>query len=260
MLSLNTLSCGYIGLEKPIVDPVTLGIDAGQFISVIGRNGAGKSTLMRTIAGLQDALHGGAVLNGKTVAQMQATERARSISVVTTEKVNSPGMQVKDVVELGRQPFTDWNGSLTHHDQECVQAAFELTDTMSFRDLPLNSLSDGQRQRVMIARAIAQTTPLMILDEITAFLDLPSRVEIMAMLRRYARQNSAIILLSSHDLELSLELADTIWLIDNGVVHQGTPDEIIDSGKLAAAFDNEEVCFNPKARRFTLRNQQGQNI
>ncbi len=252
MLVLNNLSCGYSGLENPVVNPVSMQLEAGQFVSVIGRNGAGKSTLMRTIAGLQDALSGEAILNNKPIAQMQASERARLISVVTTEKVSSPGMRVNDVVELGRQPFTDWNGNLSADDQKQVQNAYDLTNTISYRDKPLNSLSDGQRQRIMIARAIAQTPVLMILDEITAFLDLPSRVEVMAMLRRYARENQAIILLSSHDLELSLELADTVWLVDQATVIEGCPEDIINSGEIETAFDNHEVKFDPLARRFKL--------
>lgn len=253
MLSLHQLTVGYHGSRGAVLKDLHLDVAPGSFICVLGRNGAGKSTLMRTVAGLQPPLAGGAVLNGRPIAVMQARERARDISVVLTERIASPGLTVQDVVELGRHPFTGWDGALAQTDEAEVKRALVLAGASDFLRRRFDDLSDGERQRVMIARALAQTPKLMILDEITAFLDLPGRVEIMALLRRHARATSTIVLLSSHDLDLSLQLADSVWLVDDGGLHVNSPEALASSGLLSKAFDTEEVTFSTQLRRFELR-------
>ncbi len=252
MLQLNQLCCGYPSLSKPVVDPVETELKAGEFVCVIGRNGVGKSTLMRTIAGLQPAISGSAHLMSNDLAQMTANERARHLAVVTTVKVNSPGLLVDDVLALGRLPFTNWRNQLTQKDFDIINNAIEMTNISAHLGQPLNSLSDGQRQRVMVARALAQTPKVMILDEITAFLDLPSRVEIMVMLRNHAKQNNGIVLLSSHDLDLSLELADKVWLMEGGQLHDGSPNHLIDNDLISDAFSSQDIGFSKSQKRFIL--------
>lgn len=253
MLSLRQLTVGYRGSRGAVLEQLQVEVPAGSFICVLGRNGAGKSTLMRTVAGLQSPLEGSAMLNGRCIAKLQARERARDISVVLTERIASPGLTVQDVVEVGRQPFTGWHGGLTRSDDTAVEQALALAGATQFLQRRFDDLSDGERQRVMIARAIAQTPKLMILDEITAFLDLPGRVEIMALLRRHARSTNTIVLLSSHDLDLSLQLADSVWLVDGGALHINSPDVLASSGLLARAFDTDEVTYSTQMRRFELR-------
>lgn len=257
MLRLEALDAGYPGPGGSVLSGVTLEAQPGDFICILGRNGAGKSTLMRTIAGLQTPLGGSAVLDGEDITGMRPSVRARQIAVVLTERQFSPGLKVEDVVSLGRQPFTSWQGALTADDWRVVDDALDRSQASAFRGRYFDDLSDGERQRVLIARAIAQTARIMILDEITAFLDLPGRVEIMSLLRRYARQHGACVLLSSHDLDLSLELADHIWLLDgSGELTVGVAEALIAGGRIGQAFDTEGVVFSQARKRFELRSHE----
>lgn len=254
MLSLKNLDVGYANARGSVLRGVTLETAPGAFVCILGRNGAGKSTLMRTIAGLQPPLAGEASLDGEDIASMRPAARARRIAVVLTERPTSPALRVDDVVTLGRQPFTGWAGRLSVEDLQLAEDALRRSGALAFRGRYFDHLSDGERQRVMIARAIAQTPRLMVLDEITAFLDLPGRVEVMSLLRRHARESGAIVLLSSHDLDLSLQLADAVWLLDGkGALHVGPPSELIAAGHVGAAFDTSEIMFAPDLGRFRLR-------
>ncbi|QYU67537.1 ABC transporter ATP-binding protein [Leptolyngbya sp. 15MV] len=253
MLELKDLSVGYHGPRGAVMSGLGIAVEPGAFVCVLGRNGAGKSTLMRTLAGLQPALHGDALLDGESIAAMRPQSRARRIAVVLTERATSPGLTVDDVVSLGRQPFTDWRGRLSADDRDRAAAALDLAGAAQFAGRLFDDLSDGERQRVMIARAIAQSPRLMILDEITAFLDLPGRVEVMTLLQAQARSTGTTVLLSSHDLDLSLQLADSVWLLDGaGGLAVGTPDELIADGHVGAAFDTPAVRFSPALGRFEL--------
>lgn len=247
------LSVGYGAPRGPVLSGLDIAVAPGSFVCVLGRNGAGKSTLMRTIAGLQGALGGAALLEDDDIARMRPQTRARRIAVVLTERPTSPGLTVDDVVSLGRQPFTGWQGHLTADDSERVTQALDLAGAAPFSGRLFDDLSDGERQRVMIARAISQMPKLMILDEITAFLDLPGRVEVMILLRQYARSSGAVVLLSSHDLDLSLQLADSVWLLDGqGGLAVGKPEALIADGHIGRAFDADAVRFSPERARFEL--------
>lgn len=253
MLTLEALSVGYGPPRGAVLTNLAIDAGRGAFICVLGRNGAGKSTLMRTLAGLQPALGGRARLEGDDIAAMRPQARAQRIAVVLTERASSPGLRADDVVMLGRQPFTDWRGRLTDADLAQVKAALAMAGADGFLGRLFDDLSDGERQRVMIARAIAQAPQLMVLDEITAFLDLPGRVEVMALLRAHARSTGTIVLLSSHDLDLSLQLADSVWLLDGrGALFVGTPKSLIADGHIGRAFDTEAVQFSPELGRFRL--------
>jgi iron complex transport system ATP-binding protein len=243
-LALDHYCVGYRGSRGAVLHDIDLQSERGAFICLLGRNGAGKSTLMRSIAGLQPALSGIAKLDGDDIATMRPATRARRIAVVLTERPASPGMTTDDVVALGCAPFTGWSGRLTSEDNNAVQHALDLAGALPFATRLFDSLSDGERQRVMIARAIAQAPRLMVLDEITAFLDLPGRVGVMTLLRRHAMETGTIVLLSSHDLDLSLQLADKL--------HTGTPDQLVRSGAIGGAFDSGDVRFSPEHQRFVL--------
>jgi iron complex transport system ATP-binding protein len=251
MLALENLTVGYGTPRGAVLRDLNVSEQAGAFVCVLGRNGAGKSTLMRTLAGLQTPLAGRVTLAEDDVTHLSAAERARRIAVVLTERDAAPGLTVEDVVSLARQPFTRWDGRLTQADRDIVDQALRATGATAFATRRFQDLSDGERQRVMIARAIAQSPRMMILDEITAFLDLPGRIEAMTLLKRHACASGAIIVLSSHDLDLSLQLADVVWLLSgSGSLDIGSPDVLIDQGKIGHAFDTPEVTFSAEKRRF----------
>lgn len=253
MLRLDQLTVGYGKPRGAVLSGLDVDVPPGSFVCVLGRNGAGKSTLMRTLAGLQNALHGHARLDGEDIATMRAQSRARRIAVVLTERTSSPGLTVDDVVSLGRQPFTGWQGHLTRDDHDKIGEALDLAGANRFSGRLFDDLSDGERQRVMIARAIAQAPALMILDEITAFLDLPGRVETMSLLRNQARTSGGIVLLSSHDLDLSLQLADSVWLLNGqGGLAVGSSQQLIAEGQIGRAFDTNAVRFSKESERFEL--------
>ena len=251
-LSLEALSIGYSG-QPALVENLSLGARGGDFVCLLGRNGAGKSTLLRTLASLQPALAGRSVLNGETLSELGPTERARRVAVVLTERVAAPGLVVEDVLLLARQPYTSWIGRESEDDLKIGLRALADVGGAHLAGRAIDSLSDGERQRVMIARALAQMPQLLLLDEITAFLDLPGRVDIMAMLRDAARSQDLIVILSSHDLDLSLQLADKIWLMTGGTVHAGSPNELATSGTINSAFDTQTVAFSSEHGRFELR-------
>jgi len=253
MLRIDHLTAGYGPPRGAVLNDLSMKVAPGAFVCVLGRNGAGKSTLMRTIAGLQPALSGHALLDDVDIAALPAGERARRIAVVLTERPSSPGLMVDDVVRLGRQPFTGWQGRFSTEDHAIADDALRVAGAEPFRGRLFDDLSDGERQRVMIARAVAQTPHLMVLDEITAFLDLPGRVEVMTLLRRQARESGTIVLLSSHDLDLSLQLADVVWLLDGqGSLQVGPPDRLIADGHVGSAFDTPDVAFSRERGRFEL--------
>ncbi len=253
MLQLEALACGYSGARGVVVDTATLSVEPGSFVCLVGRNGAGKSTIMRTISGLQSPISGAAKLDGQSIDEMSSGDRARAIAVVTTDRVSSPGLRARDVVELGRLPYTNWRGTLSASDRTIVADAMRRAGAAPFASSFVDSLSDGERQRVMIARALAQSSKVLVLDEITAFLDLPGRVEVMALLRRNASEAGRIVLLSSHDLELSLELAGELWIVNNGKLLAGRPDELAKNGAIAEAFDSHDVRFDAEKGRFVRR-------
>lgn len=253
MLQLKKLSCGYAQDNKTIIDNFQQEVPEGSYICVIGRNGAGKSTLLRTLSGLQTPLSGEALIDAKSVHEMAPRTRAKTVSIVTTERVSAPGLTVQDVIELGRQPYTGWNSKLTVDDRQLISQIMDLMNITQFLGKPFAALSDGERQRVMISRALVQNSKIMIMDEITAFLDLPGRVEVMALLREHAHKARKIILLSSHDLELSLELADQVWIVNKGNVATGTAENSNIKQAIAQAFNSDNVKFDPVKRHFRLQ-------
>lgn len=252
MYAIDRLQIGYgknvlSTLEQVVVEP-------GEFICLLGRNGQGKSTLLRTLAGFIPAVDGDARLGGRPVRQWPAAERSRKVAVVLTDRPQVGALRVHELVEMGRQPYTGWTGALSDEDREICEDALKQVDGGHLRDRYVDSLSDGERQRVMIARALAQRPQIMLLDEITAFLDLPSRVTITATMRRIARETGVSIILSSHDLELSLNSADRIWLLPGeGRFIDGAPEDVALSGAIGEAFDQANLAFSLNSGLFETR-------
>ncbi len=229
-----------VGYRRPLARDLSLCLRRGELVCLLGPNGAGKSTLMRTLLGMQRPLAGSVLVQGADARRISPAAMARTIAVVLTDRVEVGYMSVAELVALGRYPHTDWSGHLTDADYARVRWAMQVTDTAAFAQRQIAELSDGERQRVMIARALAQDTPLIMLDEPTAFLDLPHRVLVMALLRRLSREAERAILLSTHDLDLALRYADRLWLLGrDGTFIVGDPDELRRTKALARVFGAE---------------------
>lgn len=217
-----------------------LSLPRGKLTALLGPNGAGKSTLMRTLSGLQPALGGAIWLDGAPLRALSAQVAARKLAVVLTDRVDAGYMTAYALAALGRYPYTRWDGRLTPEDEGIVQEAMRAAGCEGLATRMVAELSDGERQRVMIARALAQQTPVVFLDEPTAFLDLPRRVEIMHLLRDLAHQTGRALLLSTHDLELALRFADHLWLMErDGAFIAGMPNELLARGELLRVFSAE---------------------
>lgn len=255
VLSAEGLAVGYRLARRSAVC-VAAGIDlalhAGEIVCLLGPNGAGKSTLMRTLAGMQRPLAGRALLGGDEVCRLPADALAKRLSVVLTERPDLGLMNGYALVALGRYPYTDWTGRLSRYDRAVVRWAVEAVGATDLAERPVMSLSDGQRQKLMIARALAQETDIILLDEPTAYLDLPRRVEVMQLLKRLATETGRAILLSTHDLDLALRTADTFWLMSGGRVRCGVPEDLVLDGTFEAAFTSEGVTFDPATGAFRV--------
>ena len=250
MLTLQRLRIGY-GTKVLATPPENTTVKAGEFICLLGRNGQGKSTLLRTMAGFIPPVTGDVLLHGRPVRSLRGAERARRIAVVLTERPQVGALRVSELVEMGRQPHTGWTGTLAKDDRRIAAESLELASGGHLANRFVDSLSDGERQRVMIARALAQQPEVMLLDEITAFLDLPSRVTITDTLRSIARERGVAVILSSHDLELSLHTADRLWLLPGrGCFVDGVPEDVVLSGAIGEAFNQKNLIFSLASGRF----------
>jgi iron complex transport system ATP-binding protein len=218
--------------EQLLSGPLKCSAAGGELVALMGRNGSGKSTLLRTMAGLQDALGGGISLQGKPMKSYSRKELARVLGFVSTEVIRVQGLRVRDLVAMGRYPHTGWFGHLSENDLVQIRRALELTSMEGMGDRDLDELSDGERQRAMIARTLAQDTPLMFLDEPTAFLDVTHRYELIALLGGLARNLGKTVIFSTHDLHFSLQSADKIWIIIGREILEGAPEDLVLSGKL----------------------------
>lgn len=212
----SNLAIGYD--DKIIQHNLNLYADAGHLIALLGQNGSGKSTLLRTLAGLQPALSG-----TFSTMTLPPAERARKMALVLTERLSLENTTVEEIVAMGRYPYTSLLGTLTDTDQAAILQALKQVDMLPFATHYYNNLSDGEKQRVLIAKALAQQTPLILLDEPTAHLDLPSRIKTMQLLQRLAHEENKCILISTHELDIALHTADTIWLMTQQGVQVGTP-------------------------------------
>jgi iron complex transport system ATP-binding protein len=225
--------------------------------ALIGVNGAGKSSLLRTLAGLQKPIDGEIFLGNQLFSAFSKKELAQKISLVLTDKIDNQLMTVKELVSLGRYPHTDWLGKLGKNDEEKIGKAMEITQTNSWANEKLSELSDGQQQKVWIARALAQDTPLLFLDEPTAHLDVANRLEILLLLRKIAEEQQKAVLIASHDLTELLQIAHQVWLIHQNNLEVGTPQKMIQEGKIAQlfekSFEKNNVIFDPENIVFRIK-------
>jgi iron complex transport system ATP-binding protein len=256
VLETRHLAIGYAPKRQEprvIASQISVALHRGEFVCLLGPNGAGKSTLIRTLVGMQPALSGSVHLIGKVVSTLSAQQLAQLLSVVLTDRVQVGILSVRDLVALGRYPYTDWTGRLTREDDAIIDWAIRAAHAQDLARRNVGSLSDGERQKAMIARALAQQPEVMVLDEPTAFLDLPRRVEMMALLKDLAHKTNKAILLSTHDLDLALRSADRIWLLpQGGPLHVGAPEDLVLNGAFERAFESEGVHFDPDSGAFHM--------
>ncbi len=254
ILDIQGLSIGYPRpghSARVVAADISVSLHAGEFVCLLGPNGAGKSTLIRSISRIQPQLAGTVRLNGRNIVDYPARELAQCLSLVLTQRAAVGVMPAVTLVSMGRHPFTGWSGRLSRRDHEAVHNALVAVGILDLAMRPVCELSDGERQKVMIARALAQDPQVMILDEATAFLDLPHRVELMHLLRKLALSGDRAILLSTHDLDLALRNADRLWLLSpDGTMRQGAPEDLILTDAFAEAFAHGGVQFDKASGSF----------
>lgn len=249
---LDHLAVGYgrAGHHHVVARQLSAGLEAGRLTCLLGSNGVGKSTLLRTLCGLQAPLEGDVRLMGRPLRSYGTAALARIVGIVLTVRVDADNMRVADLVAMGRTPYTGFWGTLGEDDRRAVAQAMRLVSIETFARRMVRNLSDGERQKVMIAKTLAQHVPVMLLDEPTAFLDYPSKVEVMRLLRQVARQEHKAVLLSTHDVEMALHAADDLWLMDSAGLRQGTPASLAANGCLRAFFARDGLDFDSATARF----------
>lgn len=256
ILQARDLTVGYRsrGQTRAVLSHINVQVVPGELVCLLGVNGIGKSTLMRTLARMEPALAGSVAINGTDISHMSQYDLARHVAVVLTERVAIGSMPAFKLVELGRYPHVGWSGLLSETDNDIVRDAIAAVGAEHLAHREINELSDGERQRIMIARALAQRPAVLLLDEPAAFLDVSARVEMIATLRQLAREQNVAVILSSHDLDLSLRMADTIWLIDGaGHLHIGAPEDLLADGSIGSAFSGPNIAFSAGDRTFKIR-------
>lgn len=244
LVSTRDLVLGYPGAAA-LTPKLNLHLPPGRLTVLLGPNGAGKTTLLRTLLALNPPLSGEVLLEGKSLNQWSLRARARRIAWVGPKPVSPPGMTVEEVVALGRHPHTTWSARLGERDRDQINKALHSLHLAAFAERDIATLSDGERQRVEIARALAQEASLVVLDEPTAFLDLPHRADILLHLSRLAHEGRSV-LLSTHDVNLGLRLGDHLWLMGPGAWVEGSPEELAFGGNLEEAFSLPNARFDPR--------------
>ena len=267
---LNDLSIGYAakGNQKVVASGLCASVNSGELTCLLGRNGIGKSTLLRTLSAFQPPLQGEILIYNpldehrssrddrlSALTSLSDKQLSKLIGVVLTEKPDVQNMTVAELVGMGRQPYTGFWGTLDSDDRRIVGEAIRLVGIEALSTRQIHTLSDGERQKTMIAKALAQQTPVIYLDEPTAFLDFPSKVEMMQLLRRLAREQQKTIFLSTHDFELALQVADTLWLMTRGeAVSIGSPRQLADDGALSRYVERPGITFNRETLRVLIHN------
>lgn len=262
ILSLDSLKIGYVTgrHEKVILPSLNACANKGELIAVIGRNGIGKSTLLRTLTGLQPSLGGEIYYNGKNIKDHSRIDLAQKVGYISTEIVKVSNMSLYDLVSLGRFPHTNWMGKIDAKNHEAIMDAIEKTAMSAFCDRFISELSDGERQRAMIARILAQDTGVMVMDEPTAFLDIGSKYEILHLMHVLSREREKTIIFSTHDLQMAISQSDKIWLMLDNELIEGAPEDLMIEGVFDHLFDSSPVRFNSEQGTFSFRIEEKGSI
>ena len=250
ILSITDLSIGYG--PKTVTKDINFNLEAGMLCGIVGINGIGKSTLLRTLGGFQPKLSGDIYLNGKPLEKINTATLSKELSVVLTELPASKNLTVQELIALGRQPYTNWLGTLTKEDKQQIQASLDAFLLDELRNNKCHELSDGQLQRVLVARAMAQDTSLILLDEPTTHLDLYHKVQILKMLQELAHSKQKTILFTTHEIELAIQLCDRILILDGKDHPFGDPCQLIEQKHFDQLFPSEMVQFDGKTGSFKV--------
>jgi len=255
ILEVKDLAVGYISKKKSIIisEGINFAINKGELVGLVGANGIGKSTLLRTLAGMQPSLQGSISINGDLLQDTSAFQLANRMSIVLTETPASKNLSVLELVSLGRHPYTNWVGALSETDKNIIQNAIIDTEIESLVHKKRYELSDGQLQKVMIARALAQDTPLILLDEPTTHLDLYHRASVLKLLKKLSQENGKTILFSTHEIDLAIQLSDKMIVMTSDKTHYNSPDILINEGCFENLFPKELIHFDTMTKRFTLK-------
>ncbi len=254
ILATSNLSIGYKSKhgKNCLAENLNLNLKAGQLISLVGANGIGKSTLLRTLTGIQQPLTGNVILKGKDIHSFHPLELAQNLSLVLTEKLPPSNLTVFELIALGRQPYTNWLGKLTSEDTVKVNQAIALTHIEHLTDKKHHEISDGQLQIVLIARALAQDTPLIVLDEPTTHLDLFHKVSVFKLLKKLSQETNKCILFSTHDIDLAIQLSDEMIVMTEGKVEQDQPCNLISKGVFNTFFKGSSIYFDGEKGKFVI--------
>ena len=254
-VEVQDLTIGYTTKKKKniITSHLNFKINRGSFICILGKNGIGKSTLIRTLSKVQEPLNGVVKFNDQNISDLSNLELAKNLSLILTEKLPESNLTVYELIALGRQPYTNWIGSLKQKDTDAIERSIKLTNIEHLVSKKYYELSDGQFQRVLISRALAQDTEIIILDEPTAHLDIEHTLETFQLLQRLAIEENKTIIASTHQIQLALQTASEIFLMTDKEFLMGTSDELISQKHMDKLFNNKSIVFDPKKEQYLLR-------
>lgn len=251
MIKLNDITLAFG--ERRLIERASAHFECGKMTALLGRNGTGKSTLLRAIAALGRLQSGTIEIGGRDLRELSSAELARMIAFVNTERISVEAMTAYDLVAVGRSPYTGWSGKLRSCDHEVIERSIRIAGVEYLADRYVDTLSDGECQRVMIARALAQDTPAILLDEPTSYLDMPNRYELCTLLGRLAHDEGKCVLYSTHELDIALTLSDSIALVDTPQLLYMPTDEMIASGSIERLFDSPYIRFDASTRSIHLK-------
>lgn len=254
ILNTSNLSIGYRSKKENhvLATKLTIELKQGKLYALVGANGIGKSTLLRTLTGIQKPIEGSVFLNAKNSIEYTPLELAKNLSVVLTEKLPPSNLTVFELIALGRNPYTNWAGKLSSADLVQINRALELTQISHLAQKKYDEISDGQLQNVLIARALAQDTPLIILDEPTTHLDLPNKVSLLKLLKKLTLETNKCILFSTHDIDLAIQVSDEMLVMTAEKVWQDQPCNLISQGVFTTLFSEETITFDSNKGKFIV--------
>jgi iron complex transport system ATP-binding protein len=254
ILRLSDLSIGYCSKKRRniVAKNINVSLERGKLVSILGKNGIGKSTLLRTIAKIQKKIDGEIILNNINLDNYSSNKLAKKISLVLTEQIPTGNLTVYELIALGRQPYTNWLGVLTNEDRKQIDLAIQKTNLKDLLNFRCDELSDGQLQRVMICRAVAQDTSLIILDEPTAHLDIQNKMITFKLLQQLAYELGKTILISTHEAQLAIQLSDQLWLMTQEGLIDGDPKSVVKNDIINKIFDPNVVRFDKKTNQFLV--------
>ncbi|NOZ35776.1 MAG: ABC transporter ATP-binding protein [Chlorobi bacterium] len=254
-LKLQNTKIGYVLKKKSkiLLQNSNISAEEGELIALIGINGSGKSTLLRTIIGLQQVLSGNIIINGINQTKYNKSDLAKIIAYVSSEIIQTKYLKVKDVVSLGRFPHQKFTDQNSEKDKKIIETALKTVGMSNFKDRYISEISDGERQKIMTARALAQDTDIILADEPAAFLDLESKFALYNLLSDTAKNSNKTIIFSTHDLNIALKYCDKVWLIRNKTIYEGSPEDLILNGMLQNIFSDKHVIFNSETFEFSVK-------